>query len=243
VRAWAFLLLLAAPAAFAQEVLIDFDERLAPDCAFGGAERVGDQWLAEGVRFLPPPSGPAGAIVEQTCLDRVSGHSPPNIVGWVAGLAGTPLLMEFTDPVESVSIRATNWNRVATLELIAYDAGGGEIGRDSIDTLGMTGPLQDLLVTGDGIVMAELTTTDDDIAVDDLRFLPEVVLPPEFTLYESIAPVDLVNPMRAVAMSPAGPIDYTPSAGTLFFYQVDDGAGRPDLIRIEKLGLDIRVSF
>ena len=140
-KAGALLLaLLAATAAQAQEVLIDFDDLLAPSCVFGSAERVGDQWIDQGVRFLWPPSGPPGAIVEQPCLDRVSGHSPPNIVGWVAGLAGTPLLMEFTEAVESVSIRATNWNRAATLELIAYDGGGLEIGRDSIETVGMTGP-------------------------------------------------------------------------------------------------------
>lgn len=242
-KVWALLTLLAAPAAWAQEVLIDFDDRAAPNCAFGAAERVGDQWLDQGVRFLPPPSGPAGAIVEQTCLDRVSGHSPPNIVGWVAGLAGTPLLLEFTDSVESVSIRATNWNRVATLELIAFDSRGAEIGRDSIDTLGMTGPLQDLLVTGSGIVTAELTTTDDDIAVDDLRFVPEVVVPPAFVLYESIPPVDLVQPANEVASAAASPIDHAPATGTLLFYQVDDGSGLPDLILIEKQAGSLRVSF
>ena len=53
-RAWALLTLLVASAASAQEVLINFDDRVAPNCAFGGAERVGDQWIAEGVRFLPP---------------------------------------------------------------------------------------------------------------------------------------------------------------------------------------------
>lgn len=232
--------LLAATAA-AQEVVIDFDDRAAPSCVFAEAERLTDQYLAQGVLFTAPVMFQEGAIVEAPCLPLVSGHSAPNIVGYVPGLAGLPLGMDFTDPVERVSIRATNWNRVDTITLTAYDAGAGVVGTAEVSTLGMVGPLQLLEVAGAGIVRAELTSTSDEIAVDDVRFLPEpVALEP--VLYESANAALVVDPMNEVGRG-LGPIEHAPGPGDRLYYRVDDGTGFPETIRIEKGGPGIRVLF
>lgn len=101
--AWvaATVLLLLAPAARAQ-VLIDFDDRPAPSCAFGGAERLADQWAAQGVVFSAPPGAQTSAVLDRdACGWSVSGHSPPSIAAHVAGLADLPLVMGCDPPVSS----------------------------------------------------------------------------------------------------------------------------------------------
>jgi hypothetical protein len=204
---------------------------------------VGDQWLSEGVLFTGPAFNQEGAIVEQPCFDRVSGHSPPNIVGYVPGLASTPLGIEFTDPVAWVSILATNWNRVDTITLTAFDAGGSVLGMDEISTLGQVGPLQELRVEAPLIARAELTSLTDEIAVDDVRFLPDVVNPPEFVLYESESPIGLVDPANAVASAPGSPIEHAPPPAALLFYAVDDGTGTPEVITLTRGGPGLVVEF
>ena len=176
-RAGLLGLVLALAVPFAQaQVLIDFDDRPAPSCPFSGAERLADQWAGQGVIFSAPPPAQTGAIQDRdACSWPVSGHSPPNIVAGVAGLADLPLAMAFDPPVSSVSLLATNWRGIDDITLTARDAGGAEVGSDTISTIGMVGPLQLLEVVGSGIVTAELTNSsfNDDVAFDDLRFTPE----------------------------------------------------------------------
>ncbi|MEM7246082.1 MAG: hypothetical protein AAF533_12115 [Acidobacteriota bacterium] len=171
IGALSLALFVAGPSVRAGVVTIDFDDRAAPSCVIGTAERIGNQWEAEGVVFVSPPSLP-GAIVEQPCFGIVSGHSAPNIVAFLPGPAELPVEINFDPLVTMVSLKATNWNRVDDITLTAYDSMGVELDSDTVSTFGMVGPLQQLTVTGPAIASAFLTnTSSDEIAIDDLTFV------------------------------------------------------------------------
>ena len=53
----------------------------------------------------------------------------------------------------------------------------------------------------------------------------------------------IVDPGNAVGTATVSPHDHLPASDALLFYQVDDGAGIPGLIKLTKGGLGVMILF
>ena len=63
------------------------------------------------------------------------------------------------------------------------------------------------------------------------------------TLYESINPARIVKPRKAVGTASTIPFDHEPALEPELYYQIDDGTGLPDVIKLVKGGLGILFYF
>ncbi|MEM7244954.1 MAG: hypothetical protein AAF533_06390 [Acidobacteriota bacterium] len=234
---------LLASHALAGEVLIDFDDRTG-ECVFGLAERLGNQWEAEGIVFSGPSPTQTGAITEETCsgFEMINGHSSPNFVGHVPGLTQAPMRMDFTRPAEFVSVLGTNYRRLIMLTLTAYDESDMPIGSVMVETFPL-GQLQELRVDGPGIAWAEVTAEgEEDLVFDDVRFALEPVVIPDVLLYESTDPALVVDDPNVVGIGPS-PVVLTGGSAPVQYYQADDGTGFPSLIFITWDGTSMEVTW
>jgi hypothetical protein len=63
------------------------------------------------------------------------------------------------------------------------------------------------------------------------------------TVYESTDKTLIVDPGNAVGTATVSPHDHLPASDAMLFYQVDDGAGIPGLIKLTKGGLGVMILF
>ena len=63
------------------------------------------------------------------------------------------------------------------------------------------------------------------------------------TVYESIDASMIVDAANAVGTASVSPYEHVPGVEPVLFYQVDDGAGVPDVIKLVKGGSGILINF
>jgi len=156
-------------------VTIDFDDVSAP-CTFIETTALRDRYKSLGVRFRGPGELDGGAIVDQCGNWFITGHSPPNFVGYNSfgqlqnlGLPIPPGELWFVPPVTRVTMK-TGAGFVLTREEVkirALGPAGNEVDADAA----IIGPeMQTLLVEGPCIQRVILTITGGAVALDDLTF-------------------------------------------------------------------------
>ncbi len=161
-----------APAGAA--TLIDFDEVAAPCSWSEGVVALRDEYVALGVSFGGRAEHDGGGVIDECGGFSVSGHSPPNFLGFNrtsgrfndGGFPAPPETMTFDPPVSRVSLLSGS-SDTSSAWIEAYDSGGVLV--DS-DVIVMSSAVQPLIVSGVNIATVVFDTDADIFVIDDLMF-------------------------------------------------------------------------
>jgi len=126
---------------------------------------------------MGPAVNDGGGVVDQCGSWGVSGHSPPNFLGFNqdahfsdGGIPRPPEIITFTNGASYVQVNAGSGGSVGQIVTMeAFDAGGNPLGTDSL-TLAST--LDTLSITANGIAWVVINTPAAVFVLDDLAFLP-----------------------------------------------------------------------
>jgi Secretion system C-terminal sorting domain len=140
---------------------INFDANLEP-CLFNDQVPLTNEYAGQGVIF----SG-AGEVLDECSNFGISNYSSPNFLAFNTGIpAPGPETMSFSPAISSLSLWAGSAN-AATITLNAYNAANILVDQDVILA---TDALQQMSVSGAGIVTAVISFTGTWMCVDDLAF-------------------------------------------------------------------------
>ena len=166
----------------ATEVLVDFDDRFAPE-SYGGTVPLRDEYLSRGVQFRGGAGTDGGIVLSFLANFSVTGYSGRNFLTFNGEVGTTipfpyivalPERILFTEAVGAVSARVGSWTsagQIATLQ--AFDAAHVLLGSQSL----VLGPaLQPLAVVAPGIREVEVGGPRV-MVLDDLRFTVGAVVP------------------------------------------------------------------
>ena len=158
-------------------IVINFDDAVAP-CLFMDTTALRAQYAGLGVLFMGPAVNDGGGVVDQCGSWGVSGHSPPNFLGFNqdahfsdGGIPRPPEIITFTNGASYVQVNAGSGagaGQLVTME--AFDAAGNSLGSDSL-TLAPT--LDTLSITANRIAYIVINSPAYFV-LDDLAFLPAV---------------------------------------------------------------------
>ncbi len=155
-------------------IVINFDDAAAP-CLFMNTTALRDQYAGLGVLFMGPAVNDGGGAVDQCGSWGVSGHSPPNFLGFNpdahlsdGGIPRPPEIITFTNGASYVQVNAGSGagaGQLVTME--AFDAAGNSLGSDSL-TLAPT--LDTLSITANRIAYVVINSPAYFV-LDDLAFV------------------------------------------------------------------------
>lgn len=163
-------------------ILIDFDQMGQQPCWVGETVAFRGDNISAGVRFrgLPIDSRNGGGLFDECSNFGVSGHSPPNFLGFNpdavfadGGIEKLPEIIAFTATVSSVQLNvASGGGTFGTVLLLARDADNNPI---AFDTVEIDRVMQTLIVSVPGIKWVEIlgNLSDGTLVVDDIAFTPE----------------------------------------------------------------------
>jgi hypothetical protein len=158
--------------------VIDFDDVAAPD-TFALTTALRDEYDDRGVEFLTVGANNGGAILNEAAGFNVTGHSPPNFVGFNTtstfsdgGHPVFPQHMQFFPPVTHVEFLVGSKDG-ATINAEAQTWNG-----ETVDTASIvaTSAMQPLVLDGPAITSVVVTSSGDEAVIDDLEFLVEGTL-------------------------------------------------------------------
>jgi hypothetical protein len=166
------------------EVLIDFDDFVAPESFGPPATPLRDRYLSRGVSFLGGPGTDGGAVLNWRSNFSVTGFSGLNFLAFNAAvgttvpnifIAALPEWILFTNPVAAVSMLVGSATSAGhTIHMNAFNSANVTVASSSL-VLGQA--LQPLSVSAPGIVRVEVGGSDVVVMVlDDLRFTPDLVV-------------------------------------------------------------------
>ncbi len=188
----------AAPRGFFPGVFfIDFDDVAAPD-VFALTTRLTTAYAELGVVFEGPGGNNGGAILNQSGGFGVSGHSAPNFLAFNAGsmlsdggIPTDPETLRFGRPMNYVNVRAgSNSGAGQSLTMTGFDSRGNFVDQATIT---LASNLQDVTITGPGIVEVVISSPANVFVLDDLLVAP-------CTEYYQVL-LDTVNPPSTGACS------------------------------------------
>ncbi len=166
--------------ASAAEVLIDFDDVVAP-CRFDDTRALRDEYLDRGVRFRGAGPLDGGAVLHWCSAFSVTGYSGTNFLAFFTGgeyfgggLEQYPETIEFVQPVVSVRMLVGSGIHPGTASMTAYDADGQVVG---LAARAVAPTLAPLSVSAADIRRVVLQGTSFTAVWDDLRFTPSGVVP------------------------------------------------------------------
>ena len=248
------ILALVPSASLAATRTINFDDVTAPG-AFSATEPLTDRYAALGVTFAGPEAGAGGAILNQSGMFGVSGHSAPNFLAFNTGAAYPstgknatgPETITFATPIHSATIKAGQGTG-GTATVTAFD-GATPVSSSFRTSAPALAPLS---VTAAHITSIRLEFTGNAIVWDDFVWGTAPVSPNDaFTTAANTAltvpaPGVLGNDTDAdgdaltatlrrapanglVELRPDGSFTYTPRSGfsgpDSFDYRANDGTG------------------
>ncbi len=156
-------------------IVINFDDAAAP-CLFMDTTALRAQYAGLGVLFMGPAVHDGGGVVDQCGVWGVSGHSPPNFLGFNqdaqfsdGGIPRPPEIITFTNGASYVQVNAGSGagaGQLVTME--AFDAAGNSLGSDSLT---LAPALAALSITANGIAYVVINSPAYFV-LDDLTFLP-----------------------------------------------------------------------
>jgi hypothetical protein len=155
-------------------VLINFNDLTEP-CGFLNTVRLTGRYASQGVTFAGPGGNDGAAIVDQCGSWGVTGHSPPNFLGFNTGAALSdggiprgPETLSFSTPVSQVSMlvgSGTSAGAVITVQ--AFNAGNGLVSSTNVI---LTSVMSPATVSGAGISRVVVSGTASVFVIDDLSF-------------------------------------------------------------------------